>query len=99
MRSTIFGRVRSRVEPACPSSLPPLTALDLCIAELRNIVYYNSSAAVRQWGSGRRCNQHTETSEEVVDAMGTQIPMLYSAQLCYSTIRAYELSRGEDPTA
>eukprot|EP00966_Prymnesium_polylepis_P166920 3858582-Prymnesium_polylepis.1 len=27
--------------------------------------------------------------------MGTQIPMLYSAQLCYSLVRAYELSRGE----
>ena len=27
--------------------------------------------------------------------MGTQVPMLYSAQLCYSLVRAEELSQGE----
>ena len=71
-------------------------ALEHLRPELRTVGYYNTTTAVRHWGANRKCTTRMGTSEETVIAMGTQIPMLYSAQLCYSLVRTYELQRGQD---
>ena len=67
--------------------------------ELRAVAYYNTSTALKQWGA-RSCAETPRAAkageDPVATAMGTQVPMLYSAQLCYGLVRAFELQRNDE---
>ena len=71
-------------------------ALEHLYPQLRAVTFYNTSTAKTQFGA-RRCGAPGAegSAEEPRDAMGTQVPMLYAVQLCYSLVRAHELTRGE----